>query len=859
MNSEFYTSINKYGNNILYRGYNPDGSPLLKKVKFKPKLFVPDKDAKYDWESMGGESLKPVFFDSMAEHRGFVEMYKDVDGFSYYGYDRHPVSFIQEKFPNNIDYDPRLINIVSFDIETKINEDGMGFPDVSDPIDEIRSITAHCSRDGSYHIFGFKPGTNYKAGPNTTYYHAPDEPHMLQDFLNWWCRPYYTPDVLTGWNSETFDIPYLVNRMVKMLGEEETKKLSPWGIINSRNITMYGKSQPVFDIIGIQCIDYMVIFKKFGYTYGNQESWKLDHIAKVVLGMGKVDYSHIGNLNALYNQDYQMFLDYNKRDVEILDKLEDKLGFLGIVFTIAYMAGVNYTDTLKTTPVWDAIIFRRLFRDKIVPPASTHNMKVNFPGAYVKEPIPGMYNWVMSFDLNSLYPNLMVQHNMSPEKLQSQLLPVDIPEMIAGEYTNDNPMTAVAANGAQFKTDEIGFIPEIIADMYAGRVTIKGKMIEAQKALQKITPTDPDYNRIQTEISLHKNRQMAIKILLNSGYGAFSNTHFRYFDLRIAEAITLSGQMVIQLSERVVNEVLNKFLTTKDVDYIIAGDTDSLYVNVEAVINQFTPNNPVEFLVEFGNKIIEPALKKAFAAMAQRHGALENRMEMGREVIADRGIWCAKKRYILNVLDNEGVRLAEPDVKIMGIEAVKSSTPEVCRNEMKRMFPIIMTSTEDVVQAEIKKFKQKFSSLPAHEVGFPRGVSDVKKYVENIGTKVYQGSYWGQRESMHVSHGWKSGTPMNSRASIIYNNTLKRHNLQSKYHFIYDGDKIKFLYLKAQNPTGENVIAFPDDTLPKEFGLDQFIDYETQFEKTFINPLEMIMEAIGWSCEPRATLDAFFG
>lgn len=835
MNNEFYTSIDRYGNNILYRGYASDSRPICKKVKFKPKLFVPDKDSKYDWKTMSGESVKPIIFDSMREMKDFTNAYSDVHDFKFYSFDKHTIAFIQQKFPDTIDYDSRLINVVTIDIETAI---GQGFPDPAVAAEEIRSIAAHSTRDDSYHVWGTKPDYT-PSKPNINYYYCPTEIHLLEQFIDWWKRPYFTPDILTGWNTETFDIPYIINRIVRTIGEDYAKQLSPWGLISKRHIKNFGRDTEVWDITGIQALDYMALFKKFGYTYGNQESYSLNHIAHVVLGKAKIDYSDVGSLNDLWEQDYQKFIDYNIEDVDLVVEFDKTLGFINIVFTLAYLAGVNFTDTLKTTPVWDAIIFRRLTQQNIAVPGSSGHFAAKFAGGYVKVPQVGMFDWILSFDLNSLYPNIIVQHNMSPETVYSTIdSSVDSEKMVDGTFVNTEKNTAIAANGAKFKTDKIGIIPLIVREMYDSRVKLKQKMIAGQQRLEVLDDNDPSRSKVLNDIEIYKNQQMAFKIALNSLYGAIGNAYFRYFDLKIAEGVTLTGQAIIKYSERIINSTLNNFLKTDDIDYVIAMDTDSCYVNVSDVVKKYSPNNPVDFLDKLSKKLIEPKLAEAFDDLAARHGAFENRMEMGREVIADRGIWTAKKRYVLNVLDNEGVRFAKPKIKMMGIEAVKSSTPQVCRDEMKRMFPIIMSQDEKTVQSNIAEFKKHFLKLAPNQVAQPRGANAIDKYVEGPG--------------------WKKSTPIHVRGAIIYNNLLKKKNLDKRFRLIYSGDKLKYIYLKTPNPIQQNVIAFPDDHLPDEFGLNKFIDFEKQFQKTYIDPLQSILTAVGWNCEYKASLQDFF-
>jgi DNA polymerase elongation subunit (family B) len=836
--TEFYTSLDRFGNSLLYRGYNSDGHRVEKRIKFKPKLYIPTKKGSSDWHSIYGTPVKAVDFENMREMKDFVDQYKSVPNFDIYGNERHVTAFIQRKFPNEIKYDRRIINVVNFDIETAVGE---GFPDPSQAKQQIRSITAYCSRDYKYRVWGLKK--NYSGPDNIIHTYCESEIELLESFIAWWTDPFYSPDVITGWNSRFFDIPYLCNRIINVLGEDKAKLLSPWKMISPKEITSNGRTQHTYEISGIQHLDYIELFKKFAYTYGNQESYSLNHISSVVLGEEKLDYSEVGSLNELFEKDYQKFIEYNIKDVELVNKLDNKLGFIDIVLTIAYLAGVNYTDSLATTPVWDAIIYRRLARKNIaVPFANRASIKKDFAGGYVKPPVVGMHEWVMSFDLNSLYPSLIMQMNMSPETLlKTKDMSASPESMIVGTYLVKQENVVVAANGAQFRTDKIGVIPEIVREMYAARVILKKNMLEAKRLKEQCSPEDKDQlDKIRRDISIYENRQMSMKILLNSLYGALGNRWFRYFDLNIAEGVTLTGQTVIQYAEKAVNDHINKFLKTKGIDRVIAIDTDSLYINVSDIVKQYSPKDPIDFLDEFAKRSIEPMLKKVFSQFAQNHGAPENKMEMSREVIADRGIWTAKKRYILNVLDNEGVRFTKPKIKMMGIEAVKSSTPLICRDEMKKIFPIIMTSTEAEVQNKIAQFKKKFFGMPAHKVASPRSISDINKYYD--------------KEKIYIR-----GTPIHVRGALLYNYLLEQKGLKKKYQSIYNGDKIKFVYLKTPNPIHENIIAFPNDKLPKSLGLNDYIDYEIQFEKSYLDPIQIILTAIGWKAEPSANLEFFFG
>lgn len=331
---------------------------------------------------------------------------------------------------------------------------------------------------------------------------------------------------------------------------------------------------------------------------------------------------------------------------------------------------------------------------------------------------------------------------------------------------------------------------------------------------------------------------MALKILLNSLYGALGNAHFRYTNLTVAEAITTTGQMVIKWIERDINKKMDSILGTKGNDYVIAIDTDSTYVNFSKLVEKFEPKNPIDFLDSTCKDVFEPAIKVSYERLFNLFKCHERRMEMSREVIADRGIWTAKKRYILNVYDNEGVRYSQPKLKITGIEAIKSSTPQACREALKAIFKVIMTGSQEKTNEAIEIFRKHFNSLPAEEVAFPRGVSEIDKWLERKG-------------------GYKKGTPINTRAAIIHNSIIDEKKLTKKYEKIQEGDKIKFSYMRMPNPANENVIGFID-YLPPEFQLNNYIDYDTQFEKTFMAPIKPIFEAIGWSTDNKQSLEDFF-
>ena len=835
--SQFYTSVHRMGGNILYRGYNNNGTAVQERIKFKPTLYISSKKPTTEWLALDGTPVEPITLDSMAESKEFMATYKDVDNLGVYGNTNYVAQYIAEKFPGDIKYNLEHIAVGNIDIEVASDD---GFPHPREARHEIISIAYKNSKSSIYHVWGLGSYNTDKAegipeGCLVRYVKCETEVDMMMKFLTYWENNY--PDIITGWNIRFFDVPYMMNRVNRILGETWVKKFSPWGIVNYREVTVNGNGSDTFEIYGVSQLDYMELFKKFGYIYGPQESYSLNHISHVILGERKLSYEEHGTLNGLYNADHQKFIDYNIRDVILVDKLEQQTGLLSLALIIAYKGGVNYNDTLGTTAIWDSIIYRYLNAKKIAIPQSQGLARPDYPGGYVKDPQVGKHNWVVSFDLNSLYPMTIVQYNMSPETIvenSSYGMPNDVDFYLKGIELPDEIKAmnvAVAANGTMFRKDKPGFLPTIIETYYAERKTTKKKMLKVQQEYEK--NKSPELKR---EVNLLDNTQMAIKILLNSLYGALGNQYFRYFDIRIAEGITLSGQLSIRWAEKAMNKTMNKILNTTSVDYVLYMDTDSLYVNMEPLVNHTKPADPIAFLDKACAQKFEKVLEVSYLEMFEQMNAFKNTMAMKREAIADAGIWTAKKRYILNVHNSEGVQYAEPKLKIMGIEAVKSSTPQVVRNKFKQAYKLMLSGTEAELQKFVSDFYEEFKSFDPEQVSFPRGVSDINKWVDQ--TTMF-----------------KKGVPIHVRGAILYNYYTKKYGLHEEP--LKDGSKVKFCYLKMPNTIQQNVISFPN-FLPKELGLHQYIDYNTQFEKTFKEPLKLVSNAINWNLDYVNTIESFF-
>ena len=827
---KFYTNVVMIGDHFLVRGYDK-GEYFQFREKYSPTLFVPAKK-RTKYQTLEGDYVEKIKPGTVRETRDFIKKYEFVEDFPIYGQDRFIYQYIADSYPESeIKFDISKIRLYTIDIETKSEN---GFPDVESADQEMLLISMQDYNTKDIITWGI--GSFKVKKDNVIYRQFNNEHDMLSDFIQWWMDN--TPDIVTGWNIQLFDIPYLTKRMDRILGEKLTRRMSPWGLVSPREIYIKGRKHQTYDIGGITQLDYLDLYKKFTYT--NQESYRLDYIAHVELGQKKLDWSEHDTFKAFYTNDWQKFVEYNIIDVELVDRLEDKMGLIQLALTMAYDAKVNYSDVFYQVRMWDNIIYNYLKkRNIVIPPKVKSDKDEKYAGAYVKEPIAGLYDWVVSFDLNSLYPHLIMQYNISPETLRESRHPSASVERILKQEIAIDGEFAVCANGAQYRKDVRGFLPELMEKMYNERVIFKKRMLSAKQDYEK-KPSE----KLSKEIARCNNIQMAKKISLNSAYGAIGNQYFRYYKLANAEAITLSGQVSIRWIENKMNSYLNKILKTQEVDYVIASDTDSIYLNlgplVDLIFGDKEKSNEkiVSFLDKICDEKLEPFINKCYKELADYVSAYDQKMFMKRENIADRGIWTAKKRYILNVWDSEGVRYEEPKLKMMGIEAVKSSTPAPCRTMIKDALKLMMNGTEDEVIDFIDSSRKKFKQLPPEEISFPRSVSDVQKY------KSYSNIY-------------TKGTPIHVRGALLFNHHIKENKLDNKYSLIGNGEKIKFCYLKKPNNLHENVISFIQD-FPKELNINKFVDYDLQFDKAFLEPLRTILDSIGWKAEKVATLESFF-
>jgi len=837
MTDNFYTNIILKGDTLYLRAIE-DGERIMRKIKYQPTLFVPSAK-KSKFKTLTGQYAKPVKFGSINQAREFLRNYESqID--LVYGMERWQYCYISDEYEGIVNWEQDKILTLTIDIEVASEN---GFPDPNVAEEEVLAITVKNHLTKRILVWGIYDYNNTR--DDVDYIWCEDERALLEKFVDFMQK--VQPDVITGWNTTFFDIPYLCNRIKSLFGNKFMQNMSPWKMVTEENTSTFGRNITRYNIWGVSNLDYMDLYKKFTYT--DQESFSLDNIAFVELGVKK-DPNPFDTFKEWYTKDYQSFIDYNIKDVELVDALEDRLAMITLMLTMAYEAKINYNDVYSQVRMWDVITFNFLKNKNIViPQRRKHEKRAKYVGAYVKEPQVGQHNWIMSFDLNSLYPHLIMQYNISTETLIREQYPnkISVEKLLDQEV--DTTMLpklglTVTPNGACFRTDIRGFFSELMEKFYTDRVKFKQYMLEAKQRYE-----DTKDSKYTKQISTYHNIQMARKIALNSAYGSMGNEFFRYYDERIATAITTAGQLSIRWIEDKVNGYINQICQTEGEDYIVASDTDSIYVTFDKLVRESfgdrdaSSDRITKFLDQVATDKIQPFIDGCYRDLASYINAYENKMDMAREVIADKGIWTAKKRYILNVIDSEGVRYNEPQLKVMGIEAVKSSTPHACRQRIREALKVIVGEGELEVNKFIQTFRKEFMELPVEAMAFPRSVNGIRK--------------WGDKTTI-----FKKGTPMHIKGAIMYNYLVNKHKLNNKYPLIQDGEKLKYVLLKTPNVLQSNVIAFLGE-LPKEFNLHDTIDRDLQFEKSFVDPIDLILESIDWKVDrsygTQRTLEALFG
>jgi DNA polymerase elongation subunit (family B) len=894
----YYTNVYRAGNYLFVREVK-DGKRRKFKVEYKPTLYTPT-TKKSNLRGPDGTYVDPINPGTMQDCYQFMQKYKGVSNFRVYGNTAYEYAYINETYPTHIEYKWNELVIVNLDIEV---ESKNGFSEAKDANNEVTAITIKNSVDGIFHVFACQPFDDaaYNEEHKDTkivYYHCEDEIELLASFLDLWET--LEPDIVTGWNVRLYDIPYLINRMSRIMSGDDAKRLSPWGQIRESTVNIFGNPEVVYDIAGLSVLDYLLIYRK--NVLEPRESYRLDYIAEVELKERKIDYSEHSSLQALYENDFKKFIEYNIHDVRLVDRIDAKRKLIELQLIVAYHAHVNYVDVLSQVRTWDTLICNKLLASGIVVPQRPDVDKdTQFTGAYVMRPVVGLHEWIASFDVQSLYPTIMRTLNMGMEtKLELKHLTPEMRRYLS--YINSNLMVAddegkmnvnpdtitngitdeliqhfydedvaVGANAVFYRREPKSFYSVMIEELFNNRLDYKSKLKKAKKELSECT--EPVRKaELETECSIWDLKQHATKIMLNSLYGACGNQYFRFFDVKNAEAVTTTGQFIIQYIARGIDSYLNLKMKTgpcedcrKNVTemnevfdsqvpvncshqppaqkFVIYSDTDSVYVSLKTIVDKFCPNadtmQKVDFVDNLCKEAIQKEINRLFRLITTRYlNGVGDYLLMNREVIGDKGIWTAKKRYLVNVRDKEGIRKPNAELKYMGLEIKKTTVPKFCRDAMEEAVSIIMEKDQQTLFKYVADTKARFLEQKVENVSFPRGVNGLVKY--------------GNAKTV-----WIKGTPMHVKGVLTYNHYIDKLNLEGKYPKIKDGEKMKFFYLREPNPANTNAMAFLT-AFPLEFGLNDYIDWELQWEKSFIEPLMLILNAIKWDTQPRASLADIF-
>ena len=894
--NEFYLAVEQNKNLIFERFIDSHGNEQIRKTEYKPTMFqhaMAGTDTVY--RDIYGKACVKKQFDSMKDARDWMQRMKDV-GMEALGMDDFRLSYISDNYRGEIEYNRDKIRIASLDIEVTAPE----FPDPREAKYEIDAITHYDSIEDKFYVYdllgeGMEEWKKSKVDAEDIppeylekidYRSFNTEKSLLSAYIKDWRQR--TPVIVTGWNSDKFDIAYIITRYLNVFGENVVKFFSPFGRVKARTSTdNYGNEQLGYDIAGVAQMDGMALYKKFAFT--PQPSYSLGAIAEYETGKTKVDYE--GSLSELRQKDHQKYITYNIVDVIRVLDIDAKRNFIELVLSVAYYAKINFSGVMSPLKTWDAIIYNSLREDKIVIPENKSHIKTPYEGAYVKEPVVNAYRYIISFDLTSLYPSIIRQVNISPETIVTSFAVRPLEEYINKTAPRPSDEYSCSPNGWMFRRDVKGVIPVEIKKVFDQRKMWKKRMMTAERNLelikhaldvqegdQMINPDFEFYKEFGDEekavlktlskqmlkavkkvcekkIAQANTAQLNRKISINSLYGALGNEHFRYFDIRNASAITMFGQLAIQWIERKVNEYLNQVCKTENVEYVRYCDTDSIYVCVDNVFNMVggesrfrDDNHWVDFMDKFAKERMEPAIDKAYRELCEYMNNVEHLMFMDREIISgpplgSKGLgsfWTAKKRYAANVWDSEGIRYDKPKLKIMGMETQRSSTPTAIKVFLKESIRRILQEGEESLHALFKSFEVEYKALDYREIAGVSSANNISKYNDGNGYPI-------------------KGTPNHIKGVLFFNRLTKGI---SGITPIMEGEKVMILPLRDKNPWQADCISWQSGSrLPSEIESDilKWVDYNAMFEKHVISPLKTMTDSCNIDYEKRASLTDLFG
>ena len=834
--SKFYTCVGSRGDKVLVRGYE-DGKRFKETVHYEPYLFVPSKEES-PYHLIDGTPVQRVDLNCMRDAQDMIKQNSGISNAKLYGATDFKYSYLYDAYKGEIDFDFSLLNVISVDIETDMSN-GYGIPGER----EITDLTLCRRIDGDSITFST---INYTKGDNKhKFVFCKDEKALLTAFLYYWKKAKWNPDILTGWNTAGFDIPVIVKRCIAVLEENEYLELSPFGYVKPRIFKAKRtlKDVETYDIVGVSALDYMEAYQKFAPS--QREQYTLKFISQFELGDTKVDYAEYGSLYQLRCKNPELFVEYNIKDADLINRLEDKLHYIEQIVTMAYIIKCNYENIMFTVKPWDVLVINYLMdRNIVVPFFEESRDKSTIVGGFVKEPKPGLYEYIVTLDYTSLYPSVAMSFNISPDTLYKKLdKKVDMKDIIYGDITNFTEELkkrdyAMTANGCLFRRDKRGFVPDIMKFFFEERKRYR----KMEAAAKKEYEGDPKNITKRNLFLKYKNLQTAFKLLNNSGYGALVNKFCRWFDNRLGEAITLTGQMASKNVAYGINTYLNKVFETTNVDYIIYQDTDSAYLNMKPLVDKMgitDTKKGVKACLKFTEEFLQPEVQRVCEVLCAKLNAFDPVISMKLEKICEQGFFIMKKRYALNVTYDEGLWNEKAKLKVVGLDPVRSSVPQICRDEMRNIYSMIFAKDQEGIYQHIEDFKEKFYTMSFDKIGTSTGCNGLIKYYNAI--KLYE-----------------LGTPIKVKGAIFYNSLLKERGLDKQYETIYDGDKVRYCYLKRENPTRQEVLSVKGDC-PKELDLEKYIDYDHQWDKTFMKPIQTVLDVVGYQSAKVGNLIDIFG
>jgi DNA polymerase elongation subunit (family B) len=827
-------TYNPFKKSIFLRTWTEDGDRIDAEFDFRPFLYL-EKEGSSDGTSIFKTALLKKSFENSIERKRFVDNTSNNRIFHNLGPEQQFLIEMYKDQNNKPEFSQFPLKIFLLDIEVDTTCDPGKFPTPERAAVPINLITVYDTLTKTTHTWGLKE--HYEPSlPDCIYHRCKDEQSLILQFVDFWKTDY--PDIASGWNSSGFDFPYIINRFMKLFGDEFVHQLSPVGVVRSRKVfTDMGKETTIWSISGISLIDYMDLYKTF--SPGEKESFSLNYISELELGEGKIAYNAV-SLSELAQTDWKLFVDYNIQDVHLLVKLEEKLKFLEIARMLSYKGCTNFEAALgKVAIVTGAVSIQASKQGYIIPTFPNKMERESYEGGLVRDPEKGIQKGIVSFDVNSLYPNTIITLNISPE--------TKLGKVVEGNYKTDNEVSIRLMNGTIHKLPSESFkkflikeqvslsqagvmysqktkgvIPNLIDQIYTERVETKAQLSKLKKSGKKDRES-------MLKLTYYDTLQYTLKILLNSIYGTFANKHSSLMDIDNATSITMTGQSVARAGGYILDEYVNRVYGIKET-ITKYGDTDSVYVSIQSVIEKLGIPLAVDGkITEEVHKIVDTLdeyVNKEILVWARNElFSIDPRYVFKREIISDVGIFLQKKRYILHVLDDEGVSVDK--FKYTGIELVRSTTPKKVK---KFIESIIKTSllTQDIKLTNnvYRTCYEEFQRLDPNDIAARTSINNLEKYTE--GASLYK---------------YKKGTPSHVKGAIAYNILIKECKIDDKHEAIQSAQKVKKLYC-AKNKYGLDAICYIS-TLPEEFGIK--VDWDKMFAKLVTQPTERLYEAIGWN------------